>query len=453
MVASFQRNGGRHTLRLSDRAVPAPGGWVTGGKPTAVRRVAREMRTWTIAAFLAVISLVAAACASDADIGGASDNPVPAPDTLGPSSGATPSDPSVDTATVPQGSSSNEPTSTPPDVDLSAHSVPLDEIYFDTFDGGSVPLSDSTAALRLRLLDVIPPIDRPVYGDVSAGDWLAPDDLVLGYVAGDEAYAYPFKILNYHEIVNDELDGVPVLISYCPLCRSAIVYERRVGGDVLSFGNSSALYESSLVMVDRTTGSYWWQVAGTAIVGPLTDTALEPLPSVVATWKDWVSLHPDTLVLTRDTGFSRPYERDAFASYADVLDSGRFPFPVGEAAKDARLRPSALVVGLVINEVARAYPVEDLSDPINDEVGGDDIVVFPTDGGATVFGAGVDGETLRFERRNGDFIDVETGSVWNASGVAVSGARLGARLTPVPSRTTFWFAFVGAFPDVELYNG
>ena len=237
------------------------------------------------------------------------------------------------------------------------------------------------------MLDAIPPIDRPVYGDASAGDWLAPDDLVLGYLAGGQAYAYPFKILNYHEIVNDDLGGVPVLISYCPLCRSAIVYDRRVDGDVLSFGNTSALYESDLVMVDRTTGSYWWQVAGTAIVGPLTDAALEPLPSVVATWTDWASLHPETLVLTRATGFSRPYERDAFAGYADIIDSGRFPFPVGEAARDARLRPSALVVGVVINEVARAYPVENLIDPINDEVGGNEIVVFPTEGGATVFGA------------------------------------------------------------------
>ena len=412
------------------------------------------MRAWAIAAFVAMISLVAAACAGTDDDGGASADPPAPPDTSSPSSasGASPSDPSVDPATTSQGQSSAEEAQTPPDVDLSIHSVPLNEIYFDTFDGGSVPLSDSTAELRLRLLDAIPPIDRPVYGDASAGDWLAPDDLVLGYVAGGQAYAYPFKILNYHEIVNDDLGGVPVLISYCPLCRSAIVYDRRVDGDVLSFGNTSALYESDLVMVDRTTGSYWWQVAGTAIVGPLTDAELEPLPSVVATWTNWASLHPETLVLTRATGFTRPYERDAFAGYADIIDSGRFPFPVGEAARDARLRPSALVVGVVIDEVARAYPVENLIDPINDEVGGNEIVVFPTEGGATVFGAIVDGETLRFELRNGDFVDVDTGSVWTSSGVAVSGARQGATLTPFPSRTTFWFAFVGAFPDVELHN-
>jgi len=346
-----------------------------------------------------------------------------------------------------------EETARPPDIDVRLHSVPLNEVYFDTFDGGSVPLSDSTPELRERLLDVIPPIDRPIYEDLSAGDWLDPSDLVLGYVAGGQAYAYPFKILNFHEIVNDELDGLPVLISYCPLCRSAIVYDRRVGPDVLSFGNTSALYESDLVMVDRSTGSYWWQVAGTAIVGPLTGARLDPLPSTVATWADWASQYPETLVLTRDTGYTRPYERDAFADYGEILDSGRFAFPVGEAARDARLPPSALVVGVVLAEGARAYPVDNMTDPINDSIGGESIVILPTDGGATVFSAVVNGETLEFQSRGADLVDAGTGSIWTHSGVAVSGAYEGTALQPIPSRTTFWFAFVGAFPDVQIHTG
>jgi hypothetical protein len=361
--------------------------------------------------------------------------------------GVEPTDPSVDTATSPE-----RPPATP-DVDQSRHNVPLEEIYFDTFDGGAVPLSDSTAELRSRLLDAIPPIDRPTYGAVDAGDWMEPGDLVLGFVAGGQAYAYPFKILNYHEIVNDVLDGVPVLISYCPLCRSAIVYDRRLGDRVLSFGNTSALYESDLVMVDRSTGSYWWQVAGRAIVGPLTDSELDPLPSEVATWVDWAGRNPETLVLTRDTGYERPYERDAFATYTDVLDAGRFPFPVGESARDGRLSPSALVVGVILNGGTRAYPVDDLNDPINDEVGEVPIVLFPTDGGASVYAATLDGERLRFRRRGGDFVDVDTGSVWTSDGIAISGTHRGARLAPIPSRTTFWFAFVGAFPDVEVPTG
>jgi hypothetical protein len=158
------------------------------------------VRSWRLAALAVGIAVAAAGCASDEGSG----------DVSGDVAASTEATPGM-----------------PPEVDLSSHSVPLDDVHFDTFDGGSVPLSESTPELRARLLDAIPPIDRPVYGDVSAGDWLAPNDLVVGYVAGGETYAYPFKILNFHEIVNDEIDGVPVLISYCPLCRSAIVYDRR----------------------------------------------------------------------------------------------------------------------------------------------------------------------------------------------------------------------------------
>jgi hypothetical protein len=378
------------------------------------------------------MSIVAVACSTDGGTDGATSAP--------------PSDDSPSTTPT-------ESIAVPPDVDLSISSVPLQDVHFDTFDGGSVPLSDSTPELRTRLLDAIPPIDAPVYGDAGAGDWLDPTDLVLGYVAGGQPYAYPFKILNFHEIVNDELDGVPVLISYCPLCGSGIVYDRRVDGDVLSFGNTSALYESDLVMVDRNTGSYWWQVAGTAIVGPLTGTALEPLPSTVATWEEWAAQHPQTMVLTRDTGHSRPYERDAFANYADVVDSGRFAFPVGEAALDSRLQASALVVGVTAGGVTRAYPVKDAIDPINDDLAGEPIVVFPADGGASVFSALVDGKALQFERSDDGFVDVATASIWSPAGVATSGVHEGATLDPIPSRTTFWFAFVGAFPDVEVHSG
>jgi hypothetical protein len=315
-----------------------------------------------------------------------------------------------------QRSGTTSPAGPPPDVDQSIHSVPLDQIVFDTFDGGSIPLSESTPELRAQLLDVIPPIDVPVYDDDAGGDWLEPDDLVLGYQAGDRPYAYPFKILNYHEVVNDELDGVPLLVSYCPLCSSGVIYDRRVGGEVLSFGNTSALLESDLVMVDRSTGSYWWQVAGEAIVGDLTGTELTVLPSTVARWSDWVGQHPDTLVLSRDTGHDRPYERDAFAGYADAIDDGRFTFPVGEAATDGRLAASRAVVVVEHEGVVRAYPVDDSVEPIEDDIAGLPVLIRPNGSGADVF------------------------------------RRTGTTLEAMPSRSSFWFAVVAAFPNVELYE-
>ena len=339
----------------------------------------------------------------------------------------------------------------PPDIDLEHHSVPLQDIYFDTFDGGAVPLSESTEELRSRLLDAIPPIDEPVYGPASAGDWLAGDDLVLGYLSTGQAYAYPFKILNFHEIVNDVIDGVPVLISYCPLCRSAIVFDRRVDGQVLSFGNTSALYESDLVMVDRQTGSYWWQVAGRAIVGPLDGETLDVLAASVSTWAEWKATHPNTLILTRDTGFNRPYEVDSFANYSDSVSAGRFAFPVNEDLLDGRLDPAALVVGIELNDVVRAYPIESLGLVTNDVVASEPIVLFSSGGGAAVFAATFDGEQLQLTASDGEIVDTETGSVWGPDGIATSGALAGGSLRPIPARTTFWFAFAGAFPEAEVY--
>ncbi|HZD22162.1 MAG TPA: DUF3179 domain-containing protein [Acidimicrobiia bacterium] len=341
-----------------------------------------------------------------------------------------------------------------PDVDTSLHSVPLDLILFDTFDGRAVALTDSTPELRGRLLDAIPPIDDPVYQDSADGDWLQPDDLVLGYVTTEQAYAYPFKILNYHEIANDDLAGVPVLISYCPLCRSGIVYDRRVDGQVLEFGNTSALYESDLVMVDRSTGSYWWQVPGEAIVGPLTGTKLTSLPSRVARWDDWKQLHPDTKVLSRDTGYDRPYDNDPFTIYPDRIDQGQFPFPLGDTARDDRLPASTLVVGVEIGDVNRVYALPLTDGAVNDIAGGTPVVLLTSGDGASagVFSPVVDGVALEFDQTSEGYIDDQTQSLWTATGAAVDGPLQGRQLSAIPSRTTFWFAYIAAFPNSELYT-
>lgn len=341
-------------------------------------------------------------------------------------------------------------------TDTDPHSVRLADIHFDDFAGGSVPLGEITEEELLSLRDRIPPIDSPVYGPAATGDWLAPDDLILGYEAVDgQAYAYPAKILNFHEIVNDDLGGEPVLVSYCPLCRSGIVYDRRVDGQLLSFGNTSALYQSDLVMYDRETLSYWFQVGGDAIVGELTGARLTALPSLSTTWQAWLDLHPGTLVLSRDTGFERPYERDPFVGYEDIIDAGGFPFPVTDAAEDDRLPPSTLVVGVELNGEARAYPVVDLGDAVtNDRLGGERIVVFSDAKArtASVYRANADGRALTFELGAGRYVDRETESEWSLGGEALSGPLAGERLEPLPVRTTFWFAYVAAFPEAEVYE-
>ncbi len=340
-------------------------------------------------------------------------------------------------------------------IDLSRHSVPLADVYFDTFDGGSVPLSEIGEELVLSLVDAIPPIDEPRYEDASGGDWLEGDDLVIGYIGADDgAWAFPVKILNLHEIVNDELDGVPVLVSYCPLCRSAIVYDRRLDGRELTFGNSSALYESDLVMFDRETRSYWWQVAGEAIVGTLTGSRLTTLPSTTATWAQWLEEHPETLVLSRETGFPRSYDRDVFAGYRDQVNEERFAFPVSADALDGRLAPGDEVLGLTVGGDSRAYSARALGNAAaNDTLGGEEIVVFSTDLGPTAaaYIASAGDGTLSFSYSDGKYRDAQTDSLWNLSGEAVSGPLQGETLEPLPGRYTFWFAYIAAFPDADVY--
>jgi len=340
-------------------------------------------------------------------------------------------------------------------IDLSLHNVPLADVHFDTFDGGSVPLSEIDDALVLSLVDAIPPIDAPRYEDASGGDWLDGDDLVIGYIgANGGAWAFPVKILNLHEIVNDELDGVPILISYCPLCRSAVVYDRLLDGRELTFGNSSALYESDLVMFDRETNSYWWQVAGEAIVGTLTGSRLTTLPSTTLTWAQWLEEHPETLVLSRETGFPRSYDRDPFAGYRDQVNDERFPFPVSADALDGRLAAGDEVLGLTVGGESRAYSARALGNAaVSDTLGGEEIVVFSTENGPTAaaYLADTGDGKLSFSYADNQYRDAETGSVWNLSGEAVSGPLQGAALELLPSRYTFWFAYIAAFPDADVY--
>lgn len=342
-----------------------------------------------------------------------------------------------------------------PTVDTAQRRVPLDQIFFDTFNPANraVPLDQASPELIERLIDAIPPIHAPRYEPALEADWLREDDMVIGYASRGQAWAYPIRILNFHEIVNENLDGEPVLISYCPLCYSGIVYSRRLGDRLLTFGNTSALYDSDMVMLDYETGSYWWQVAGEAIVGPLTGEGLQILPSTVTTWNAWHKLHPDTQVLSRDTGFGRNYDQDPFATYAEFVDAGEFAFPVGEAARDERLSPATIVLALRVAGEAVAYPLErSAPSVVHDEVGGSPVAVFidPEAPTGAAFHPVAAGELLRFDWTEAGPVDANTGSLWDLSGRAIDGPLSGEQLRALPTKTSFWFAIVAAEPGIEV---
>lgn len=350
------------------------------------------------------------------------------------------------------------PKEPPPKVDKSIAIVPIEEVVFDTFRGGFIRLSDASDETIEMLRDLIKPVYQPRYESVEGGDWLSDDDMVLGYVSkSGTAVAYPVTMLNLHEIVNDVIDGVPVLISYCPLCVSGVVYDRELDGEVLLFGNTSSLYESDLVMYDHETGSYWFQVLGEAIVGPLSGKRLTMLPSVTAPWGQWKELHPETSILSRDLGllpFGSSYDRNRFLGYDDAVNRGDFAFPVSEDKLDSRLRPGDRVFAVQVGEVHKAYPITERPDAVvNDVVGGKEIVVVSREAGPTAasFERTLEGRTLSFGLEGGQMVDAETGSRWDDAGRAVAGPLTGTQLERVPSRTSFWFSLVGSLPDVELH--
>lgn len=249
-------------------------------------------------------------------------------------------------------------TATIPPVDRSIAAVPLDDVVFDTFGlyGGWVPLAKISEEQIERLRDVIRPIDDPAFEPIGAVEWLDDADLVIAYDGpAGTARAYPVKILDLHEIVHDTVDGRAVIITYCPLCGSALVFDSETPDGPITFSNTSALYQNDMVMVDRQTGSYWWQTAGRAIVGPRTGEDLTLLSSRVEPWAMWRSANPAGEVLARPS--NAPYHRNHFFGYASSLDEGRTPFPVDdEIFDDDRLAPSARVTIANVDGTWTAWP-------------------------------------------------------------------------------------------------
>ncbi len=314
--------------------------------------------------------------------------------------------------------------------------------------------------------DGIPPIDVPRFVPAAGVDWLTPDEPVLAPAIGTPARAYPVRILIWHEIVNDTIDGRPVVVSYCPLCNSALAFDRRLGDRVLTFGTSGMLYHSDLVMYDRQTESLWSQIEGRAIAGVLAGTELDRIPVQTVTWAQWQAANPDGWVLSRDTGANRDYGANPYVGY-DNPESYPFLF---QGEPDPRLPPMERIAGLGGDQDPVAVPLSDLvgTGVAEVAVGGRPVVLWATEGlrspledadvgrGRAVGGTGafdpvLDGQHLEFTRtEDGVFADTATGSRWNVLGEAVEGPLAGARLEPAEHLDTFWFAWAAFHPTTRL---
>ena len=285
--------------------------------------------------------------------------------------------------------------------------------------------------------------------------------------AGGESRAYPLAILTYHEIVNDEVGGEPLVVTYCPLCNSALVFRRVVDGEPVSFGTSGRLYQSNLVMYDRPTRSLWSQFTGEAIVGDLLGTELERLPAAILSFGELAEQRPDVPVLSRDTGADRPYGDNPYPGYEGTQNPFLFD---GEV--DDRLAVMERVVAVGGAQDPAVWPLEALRSErvLTDEVAGRTLTALWTGGtasalderqisegvdvGATrVVVAEVDGDPLQLRPAGEEtFTDEATGSTWTILGEAVDGPLEGTTLEAVEHDDTFWFVQQAFRPETRVLD-
>lgn len=302
-----------------------------------------------------------------------------------------------------QGQSVSRWSSEWPNTDFSVHSIEYDEIL-----SGGPPK------------DGIPSIDNPKFVPVAAADNLAPTEPVIGLTVAGEARAYPLRILTWHEIVNDVIGGKPVTVTYCPLCNSAIVFDRTLDGEVLEFGTTGKLRNSDLVMYDRTTESWWQQFLGEAIVGEMTGKKLKMLPSRLESWERFAARHPEGLVLVPNDDNIRSYGQNPYDGY----DSSAVPF-LYRGDMPEGIEPMARIVA--VGE--KAWSMTLLRE--NGKIESDDLI-------------------LTWEAGQNSALDHRTISKGRDVGNVVVQQRKNGELHDVPYDVTFAFVFHAFHPDGEL---
>ncbi len=280
--------------------------------------------------------------------------------------------------------------------DVSSSSIPVDEIM-----SGGPPR------------DGIPALMSPAFELAGEVEWLRPQDRLLALERDGEAKAYPLRILNWHEIVNDDVGGEPIVVTYCPLCGTGMAFDPHVGDQRLDFGVSGLLYNSDVLMYDRQTESLWSQIEREAVTGTLRGERLELKPLIHTTWAHWREQHPNGLVLSRDTGHQRDYENDPYLSYAN---SQRTMFPVNH--RDDRLLVKTVVLGITRGRSAAAFPLKRLADqprPVRAVVGSEELFVYYVPETETVFATTLEGDL-------------------------------------VPATLAYWFAWSAFHPDTALWE-
>ena len=300
--------------------------------------------------------------------------------------------------------------------------------------------------------DGIPPLDEPAFVTAEeAMEWLVPSDQVIGVAINGDVRAYPRRIIDWHEMVNDTIGGVPVSLAYCTLCGSAILYDGRLDGEVYRFGTSGMLYRSNKLMYDRTTRTLWEQYTGEPVWGPLVGEGLQldVLPVVHTNWHEWLAAHPDTKVLDINTGFDRDY--GSGVAYADYWASADLLFPAPDLS--GPLLPKDYVYAVRIQDEVVAYPIATLNERlfVQDDIDGVPVVVVATADGSGGRAFSAEGVQFTTADPNAGTLTSADGRSWQLTEDGLVGDD-GAMLDRLPGHNSFWFAIVNHAPRWRLYE-
>ncbi len=301
--------------------------------------------------------------------------------------------------------------------------------------------------------DGIPSIDNPQFINANDATFLSENDLIVGIVQNGEARAYPHIILDWHEVINDEINGSFFTLNYCPLTGTAFAWESASNNERTTFGVSGLLYNANLIMYDRNTDSNWSQLQLECVNGVLINEKPKLYSVIETDWNTWQSLYPNTQVLSLETGFSRNYGVSPYGDYA--TNNNRFIFrpEITNPALPNKERIYAIIDG----DKSKVYQFSDFSNgkAIVDSFNNKDYLIYGNSD--LIYGFELEGDysNLTFEVNSDNnsevfFTDNENNK-WSVFGKAIEGPRTGESLTPVKSVMSYWFAIAAFYPNPEIY--
>lgn len=303
--------------------------------------------------------------------------------------------------------------------------------------------------------DGIPALDKPVLIDANEASYLNNEDLVIGIQFGNDARAYPHKILDWHEIINDSNGSHHYAITYCPLTGTGIAWNREINNEITTFGVSGLLYNSNLIPYDRLTDSNRSQIRLDCVNGSLRGSKAETYNVVETSWGTWKSMYPSTRVVSTNTGHSRNYQRYPYGDYRTNHNNMIFPISID----DRRLERKARVLGVLTDQGEKAYPMSAFSGGNNliiDEIGSKKIIVvgntFQNYAAAFELPESIAPEELKYVSNDGSFVlRNDSGTKWDIFGRPTASDEIVPSLTPVPSFIGYWFSWGTFYRDIEIY--